>query len=79
MPLLHDGFVFTFTHGSSKYNHRQNKIEEEEEAEEKKEFALFRQEVLQQKRVVEHAEPAVKKQRKERVIYEAKTKQNLDE
>ena len=77
MPLLHEDVVFQFMYGKSKYNHRQNKIEEEEEAEEKKEFALFRQEVLQQKRVMEQAEPAGKKQRKERLIYEAK--QNIDE
>ena len=48
MPLLHDGLVFTFTHGSSKYNDRQNKIETQEEEEEAKEFALFRQEMLQE-------------------------------
>ena len=63
MPLLHDGLVFTFTHGSSKYNDRQNKIETQEEEEEAKEFALFRQEMLQEEKKTELAGTACKKQR----------------
>ena len=63
--LLHDGLVFTFTHGSSKYDDRQNIIEEKEEADEAKEFELFRLQVLQQKRIAGQAETACKKQRKD--------------
>ena len=50
MPLLHEDIVFQFMYGKSKYNDRQNKIEEKEEAEEAKEFGLLRQEELQKKK-----------------------------
>ena len=63
MPLLHDGLVFIFTHGSSKYNDRQTKIETQEEEEEAKEFALFRQEMMQGNKKTELAGTACKKQR----------------
>ena len=60
--LLHDVLVFTFTYGKSNYNDRHDKIEEKEEEEEAKEFELFRQQVLQQKKLAEEAETACKKQ-----------------
>ena len=69
MPLLHEDFVFTFMYGKSKYNDRQNKMEEKEEAEEAKEFELFGQEELQ-KNHAKRIETACKKQRTYFIRYE---------
>ena len=69
MPLLHDGLVFTFMYDESKYNDRQNKREGKGEAEEAKEFELFRQEELQKKHA-KRTEEACKKQQTDFIRYE---------